>query len=303
MQGKDPSNPCKKDLQTSDIHHTERDGGKLKRERVTDNGGDSDSIVVEETDELTQENDPVSKRRDIRSHYREIENRINVKKPREQIADAEALLGLTRHLTASVKTHTSGDITPAEIGPIENKLKQRKLVVRAKRSKSIRKAQPKELEKAAEVTVENLFALSFLVKDGRVRIDVNDNGSQVVVPTNGPSAEEIKSGVARSHQFVFRFDFDDWKLMKTQVPEGEELMPQRDTFTNSCYDNANTQPCDQDLSIPEGIPIDSRLILTAPVKKFSKNYGRTMLNSCLTQIDGGTTGIGVASVKEALCKL
>ncbi|KAK6138369.1 hypothetical protein DH2020_027885 [Rehmannia glutinosa] len=328
------------------------DGRKLKRERVADNGGDSDSVVVEETDELNQENDPVSKRRDIRSHYREIENRINegkdeiangdsdkfmaimnevenmhqhVKKPREQIADAEALLGLTRHLTASVKTHTSGDITPAEIGPIENKLKQRKLVVRAKRSRSIRKAQPKELEKAAEVvtdtdknmqvmfeilkkekkvkaenlmlnrnsfaqTVENLFALSFLVKDGRVRIVVDEKGSQVVVPTNGPTAEEIKSGVAKSHQFIFRFDFDNWKLMKTHVPEGEELMPQRDSFTNSCYDNANTQPCDQDLSIPEGIPIDSRLILTAPVKKFSKNYGRTMLSSCLTQIDGGTTG-------------
>ncbi|KAK6138368.1 hypothetical protein DH2020_027897 [Rehmannia glutinosa] len=372
---------------------------KLKRERVADNGGDSDSVVVEETDELNQENDPVSKRRDIRSHYREIENRINegkdeiangdsdkfmaimnevenmhqhVKKPREQIADAEALLGLTRHLTASVKTHTSGDITPAEfvsclirefgrrkiakhssenspniswrnigflvspiflkvpgcmtmIGPIENKLKQRKVAVRAKRSRSIRKAQPKELEKAAEVvtdtdknmqvmfeilkkekkvkaenlmlnrnsfaqTVENLFALSFLVKDGRVRIVVDETGSEVVVPTNGPTAEEIKSGVAKSHQFIFRFDFDDWKLMKTQVPEGEELMPQRDAFTNSCYDNANTQPCDQDLSIPEGIPIDSCLILTAPVKKFSKNYGRTMLNSCLTQVDGGMTG-------------
>ncbi|KAI3461063.1 hypothetical protein Pfo_017726 [Paulownia fortunei] len=359
----------------------------LKRDRVTDNGGDS--MVTEETNESTQENDPVSKRRTIRSHYREIENRINegkdeiangdsnkfmaimnevenmhqhVNKPREQVADAEALLGLTSTLVASVKTHTSGGVTPAEfvsclkkfgqqktmkgllenspnilwqivgslcspffmigpgcmtmIGPMNNELKQWKLVVRAKRSRSIGKARPEELEKAAEVvtdtdrnmhmmfeilkkekkvkvenlmlnrnsfaqTVENLFALSFLVKDGRVRIDVDEIGSQVVVPTNGPSAQEIKSGVAKNHQFIFRFDFDDWKLMKTLVPEGEELMPLRDAFTDAGFAKAKAEPCDNGSSPAEPIPSDFQLVRTAPVKKFSRNYGRTVQNSSL----------------------
>ncbi|KAL6549646.1 hypothetical protein OROHE_008377 [Orobanche hederae] len=349
----------------------------LKREHLTESGGDP--IVMEATDEFTREHDPVSKRRTIRSSYREIEYRINegrdelansdsnkfmaimnevenmhqhVKKPREQVADAETLLGLTRTLAASVKTHTSGGVTPAEfvsclirefgqqnsmkrlsenspyfswqsigllvstifmngpgcmtlwlpnrIGPLKNTLKPRKLVVRAKRSRSIRNARPKELDKAAEAvtdteklasdTVENLFALSFLVKDGRVRIDVDESGSQVVVPTNGPSAEEMKSGVVRNHQFVFRFDFNDWKLMKTMVPEGGERMPRRDAFANASYAKAKMGMCDLDFTPAEGIRDDSRLILTAPVKKLSRNHGGILQNTCLFEIDDDAFG-------------
>ncbi|GFP80000.1 non-structural maintenance of chromosomes element 4 homolog a [Phtheirospermum japonicum] len=296
----------------------------------------------------------------------EVENmHQHVNNPREQVADAEALLGLTRHLAASVKTHTAGGVTPAEfvsclirdfgqqnsmkrpskvsrniswrnigslvtpifmsaprcrtmIGPMENKLKPRK--VHAKRSRTIAKERTKEVENGAELvtdtdrnllvmfeilkkkkkarvenlmlnrnsfaqTVENLFALSFLVKDGRVRIDVEENGSQVVVPTNGPSAKEIKSGAVRNNHFIFRFDFNDWKLMKTLVPEGEEMMPRRDTFRDA--NNVKMEKCDQDFSPSNAIPIsDSQVLHSAPVYKFSKNDGRTMLNS----FDNGTLG-------------
>ncbi|XP_024156344.1 non-structural maintenance of chromosomes element 4 homolog A [Rosa chinensis] len=72
-------------------------------------------------------------------------------------------------------------------------------------------------------TVENLFALSFLAKDGRVRIAVEANGSHVVSPTNGPVANAVAY-----HHFVFRFDFKDWKIMTEMVAVGEELMPHRD---------------------------------------------------------------------------
>ncbi|KAL6523458.1 hypothetical protein OROGR_017061 [Orobanche gracilis] len=297
---------------------------------------------------------------------------ISVKKPREQVADAETLIGLTRTLAASVKTHTSGGVTPVEfvsclirkfgqknsmkwlsenspyfswqsigllvstifmngpgcmtmIGPMKNTLKPRKLAVRAKRSRSIGNARPEELAKAAEAvtdthrnlqvmfeilkkdkkvkaenlilnrnsfaqTVENLFALSFLVKDGRVRIDVDESGSQVVVPTNGPSAEEMKSGVVKNHQFVFRFDFNDWKLMKTMVPEGGERMPRRDAFANASYAKAKMGMCDTDFTRAEGIQDDSRLILTAPVKKLSRNHGGTTQNTCLFEIDNDAIG-------------
>lgn len=38
---------------------------------------------------------------------------ISVKTPREQVADAQALLGITKSLAASVKNHANGGLTPS----------------------------------------------------------------------------------------------------------------------------------------------------------------------------------------------
>ncbi|KAL8494233.1 hypothetical protein ACS0TY_025142 [Phlomoides rotata] len=338
-------------------------------------------LVGEKVDDysihMEEEKKPDPKRRNIFSHYREIGNRINeekeeladlqsgkfldimnevenihqhVKEPREQVADAEAFLGLARTLVASIKTNTNGGVTPAEfvsclitqfehknttkellakshssiswntigscvspifkngkgcmtmIGPMNNKLKHRKVYARrAKRSMS-RKARPRKIENAAEEkekdtvknteamygilrkarrvkvenlmlnrhsfaqTVENLFALSFLVKDGRVVIEVDENGSHFAVPINGPSAEDIKSGEVTYHHFIFRFDFNDWKVMKTVVAEGEEVMAQRPVFAE-----AETEA--------EVIPSDAELTCTTlSVKKHSRNFLTNWLN-------------------------
>lgn len=61
------------------------------------------------------------------------------------------------------------------------------------------------------------------MKDGRVRIDVDENDSQVVVHSNGLSAHKVKFGAAKNYQFIFGYDFNEWKLM--QSLGGEELMP------------------------------------------------------------------------------
>ncbi|KAI9077322.1 hypothetical protein K1719_040766 [Acacia pycnantha] len=279
-------------------------------------------------------------RRDLRSRYQLVKNLIHdeskditrpdsdnfnlifrdveslhqrVSKPREQVADAKALLNIAMCLGSSVKAHTNDGHTPSDfisrildefgercesntsaqdcmnsvlwkdvgvavsgvfkggagcctmIGPMDTEINQRKTVNRRKRMRSTQIARPKELdgrsrEKIVDTdenmssmfnilrenrvvrlenlvlnrnsfaqTVENLFALSFLVKDGRAEIKVNENGWQLVSPRNAPSANTVLSGeVAHSH-FVFRFDFKDWKLMDRSVGIGEEMMPHRNS--------------------------------------------------------------------------
>ncbi|KAG2405702.1 Non-structural maintenance of chromosomes element 4-like protein [Vigna angularis] len=237
-----------------------------------------------------------------------------VTKPREQVADAKALLEITQSLVMSVRTTANGGLTPSDfvthilkkfgghvgpsnstedcnrnsvawndigvavshvfragygcctmMAPMDAKIEQRKVINRRKRVRPTELARPEELcggsgEEIAETdkhmltmfnilrinkvvklenlvlnrnsfgqTVENLFALSFLVRDGRAEIKVNESGWQLVSPRNAPAANSVVSGdVAFSH-FVFRFDFNDWKLMVGTVRVGEELMPHRNS--------------------------------------------------------------------------
>ncbi|QHO44664.1 uncharacterized protein DS421_6g172680 [Arachis hypogaea] len=155
-----------------------------------------------------------------------------VTKSREQVADAKALLDITKSLVMSVKGHANGVVTPSEFGgqggsststegctrisiawndvglsashvfkagsscctingPIYAKVMQRKAV----NYRSRKRVRPNELARLEELVklenlilnrnsfaqiVENLFALSFLVKDGLAEIKVNEAGSQLV---------------------------------------------------------------------------------------------------------------------------
>ncbi|XP_015160090.1 non-structural maintenance of chromosomes element 4 homolog A-like [Solanum tuberosum] len=73
-------------------------------------------------------------------------------------------------------------------------------------------------------TVENMFALSFLVHDGQASISADETGSRFackIVPRS------ITHRGAVRHQFILRYDYNDWKMMQTLVPEGAELTPNR----------------------------------------------------------------------------
>ncbi|XP_020539946.1 non-structural maintenance of chromosomes element 4 homolog A isoform X3 [Jatropha curcas] len=223
-----------------------------------------------------------------------------VQKPREQIVDAEALFGITNSLLVSVKAHGSDGITASDfvscllkdfgqqggpgscaeavrdivwnkigaaashvfrtgpgcctmIGPMDAELKTRKTVVR-KHEKPTTSAQPEE-------TVENLFTLSFLVKDGRAEIKVNENGWHLVSPRNAASAMAVASGEVVYRHFVFRLDFKDWQLMASSVGLGEEVMPNRTQMSLSC--NSQQDP----------MSIGSEAGPTTPIRKLSRNRG------------------------------
>ncbi|KAH7445020.1 hypothetical protein KP509_02G102600 [Ceratopteris richardii] len=227
-------------------------------------------------------------------------------RPREQVADAQALLEITASLLASVKEfklgpsasvllssiirnfgtdnvltedrdevvmdwerlgHASSSIfsdapgLSTMMGPMDGQGKQRKKYFRRPRDSLAEIVKPEEVMDSADSeiptdknmetmfrvlrkhksvcleelvlnrrsfaqTVENIFALSFLVKDGRAEISIKD-GRHVVGPMNFPSQQQRELGKGSMNQFVFRFDFKDWQSMKAIVQEGQEHMPHR----------------------------------------------------------------------------
>ncbi|XP_026452239.1 non-structural maintenance of chromosomes element 4 homolog A-like [Papaver somniferum] len=350
------------------------EGGVNERRIKPEPGSKIRHGVESEQPETSESRNGVADRRVLRSQYLALRNKIHdqredisdansdrfksifnqvenlhqmVTKSREQVADAEALLGIANTLATSVKAQNSDGLTPNDfitcmlqnfgkqnggmrgeqarlyfgwkdlgldvcqifmkvrgcntmVGPMDVELKQRKTVSLRKRTrKPTMTERPENLNDAEEEqttdtdrnmitmydilkknkrvmhdnlllnrvsfaqTVENLFALSFLVKDGRVGIIVDSKGRHFVTPKNGPTPDQVASGVAAYNHFVLRLDFKDWKLMKDTVTIGEELMPHRTP--------ANISSDTQGEVIGESSEGATAGNLTTPIRKLSRN--------------------------------
>ncbi|KAE8731631.1 Non-structural maintenance of chromosomes element 4-like protein A [Hibiscus syriacus] len=321
------------------------------RDEISSVDSNKFSIIINEVDNLHQQ----------------------VSKPREQVADAEALLDLANTLATSVKSISCEGISLADfvnclirefgkssrspetqeneqisidwkdigmavspllrtckgictmLGPMNNELKQRKPVLTRKHNvRPTDTARPDEvddggaeektdtdknmavmfgiLRRSRQVkleslilnrssfaqTVENLFALSFLVKDGRAEIVVDEAGSHLISPKNAPAASSVASGEAAYSHFVFRFDYKDWKVMMNTVPLGEELMPHRDA-SHSIFSEAEPATNNSGTS-------------TTPIRKLSRNRGLVLQESIIDdspEIDA-SKGPGIRRCKRKL---
>ncbi|XP_029152450.1 non-structural maintenance of chromosomes element 4 homolog A-like [Arachis hypogaea] len=180
--------------------------------------------------------------------------KMEITKPREQVADAKALLDIMKSLVMSMKGHANGGVTPSEFvshileefggqgrsststerctknstawndiglsldgGPREVKANTDKNMLtmfNILRKNSVVKLENLILNRNSFAQiVENLLALSFIVKDGRAEIKVNEAGSQLVLsPRNSPRANAIRAGDIAFGHFMFRLDFKDWKV-------------------------------------------------------------------------------------------
>ncbi|KAG9456686.1 hypothetical protein H6P81_001194 [Aristolochia fimbriata] len=313
---------------------------------------------------IKDEKDDISKADSDKFHsiINEVETlHQQVQKPREQIADAEALLDIANTLVQSVKLQSNEGMSPSDfvtgilknfglqngplsgdnisvswkdiglavshifkrshgcctmLGPMNTEVKQRKAVARRKRTEPTRHTRPEEIVDAGEEhtdtdkniatmfdvlrrkrcvrfehlvlnricfaqTVENIFALSFLVKDGRVEMKVNDKGDHLVIPRNAPSAAAIASGEAKYSHFALKFGFNDWKLMVDSVGVGEELMPHRD-YTNH-FESSQVGPSSSSPAAAEAIDNSQAGGTTTPIRKLSRNRGLVLQDQSVVE--------------------
>ncbi|KAL4773582.1 Nse4 C-terminal-domain-containing protein [Aspergillus nidulans var. acristatus] len=81
-------------------------------------------------------------------------------------------------------------------------------------------------------SVENLFYLSFLVRDGTVGISTDSRGLPTLHPTKPLAPSEAQRRGVQKHQSVFSLDFDTWKDMIDAYNIKECIIPHREEEEN-----------------------------------------------------------------------
>ncbi|KAJ6625515.1 Nse4 C-terminal-domain-containing protein [Mycena sp. CBHHK59/15] len=75
-------------------------------------------------------------------------------------------------------------------------------------------------------SVENIFYLSFLIRDGKVALETQDNGEVVIFICQQPDDNDYISGL-KKRQIVLEFDKATWQRAKAVFEITESKIPQR----------------------------------------------------------------------------
>ncbi|OJD16691.1 hypothetical protein AJ78_03161 [Emergomyces pasteurianus Ep9510] len=76
-------------------------------------------------------------------------------------------------------------------------------------------------------TVENLFYISFLVRDGSVGISLDSNELPTLLPSQPAAPSEAQAKKLKKHQTVFSLDFETWEKLIEVFDIQEPLIPHR----------------------------------------------------------------------------
>ena len=77
-------------------------------------------------------------------------------------------------------------------------------------------------------TVENMFALSFMVRDGQVELKDGPDGVMVGAIMKKSKDRAAPRGETERVQFVLTVDFEEWEMWKKVVKESDTRMPHRE---------------------------------------------------------------------------
>ncbi|KAI4744452.1 hypothetical protein E4T50_05206 [Aureobasidium sp. EXF-12298] len=76
-------------------------------------------------------------------------------------------------------------------------------------------------------TVENIFYISFLIKEGNVGLDMDDDGLPTLVPSTPHTVAQQREKSQMRHQAVFSMDYSTWQRLIQAFNITEPLIPHR----------------------------------------------------------------------------
>lgn len=112
-------------------------------------------------------------------------------------------------------------------------------------------------------TVENMFSLSFLMRDGRIALEADDLGSGVkVVALHIPEEQKAQRPTDKKEerlQFVIPFNFEEWEKWKKVVDPAATLMPHRVEDDRQQFVLQEQQRTETDTPVPSNLRSKKRV--------------------------------------------
>ncbi|KAF2732079.1 Nse4-domain-containing protein [Polyplosphaeria fusca] len=87
-------------------------------------------------------------------------------------------------------------------------------------------------------TVENLFYISFLIREGNVRVNMDKDGLPLLIPSRPHTLQEQREQNVQKHQAIFSIDWPTWQTLIKAFDIEEPLIPHRVSEDTNVSGNA-----------------------------------------------------------------